>query len=149
VTAGKKGDRSIFREERKIDLSPIDVVRSFIAAWNANDIDRVIAHMHEDVVYHNMPVAPIAGRAAVKAYLDGKGGFDWIDWKLLAIAASGNKVLTERVDDFSLGGTVVSLPLMGIFEVDAGKIRAWRDYFDMATYRRQLEAPRAARPAPA
>lgn len=121
-------------------MSPSDVVRSFVAAWNANDLDRVAAHLHEDVIYHNVPVEPIHGRAAVQAYLTGKGGFDWVDWKLLALAESGNKVLTERIDDFSLGGVAVSLPLMGIFEIEDGRIRAWRDYFDMAMYRRHLEA---------
>jgi len=128
-------------------MRPIDVVRSFIAAWNANDLERVVGHLHEDVFYHNVPVEPIRGRAAVKAYLDGKGGFDWVDWKLLAIAESGNTVLTERIDDFGVGGVDVSLPLMGAFEIEGGQIRAWRDYFDMAMYRRQLDAG-AARRAP-
>ena len=123
--------------------SPGDVVRSFIAAWNANDLERVLAHLHDEVVYHNMPMQPLHGLAAVRAYLQGVGRFDWIDWKLLALAESGDKVLTERIDDFSLRGTPVSLPLMGIFEIDGGRIRAWRDYFDLASYRRQLPAPQA------
>jgi limonene-1,2-epoxide hydrolase len=122
-------------------LSPADVVRSFIAAWNANDLERVVAHLHPDVFYHNVPVEPIRGRDAVRAYLFGKGGFEWVDWKLLALAESGNKVLTERIDDFGIGGRDISLPLMGIFEIEGGLIRAWRDYFDMAMYRRQLEQP--------
>lgn len=123
--------------------SPGAVVRSFIAAWNANDLDRIVAHLHPDVLYHNVPLEPIRGREAVRSYLSGKGSFDWVDWKLLALAESGNKVLTERVDDFGLGGHDISLPLMGIFEIDAGLIRAWRDYFDLGMYRRQLEqAPR-------
>lgn len=121
--------------------SPGAVVRSFIAAWNANDLDRVVAHLHPDVLYHNVPVEPIRGREAVRGYLLSKGGFDWVDWKLLALAESGSKVLTERVDDFGLGGRAISLPLMGIFEVDSGLIRAWRDYFDLGMYRRQLEQP--------
>jgi limonene-1,2-epoxide hydrolase len=124
-------------------VSPADVVRSFIAAWNANDIAGVVAHLHEDVVYHNVPVEPIRGRAAVDAYLNGKGGFDWVDWKLLALAADGAKVLTERIDDFGIGGRTVSLPVMGIFEIEDGLIRAWRDYFDMGGYQRQLGAPRS------
>jgi limonene-1,2-epoxide hydrolase len=122
--------------------APGAVVRSFIAAWNANDLDRIVAHLHPDVVYHNVPVEPICGREAVRSYLAGKGGFEWVDWKLLALAESGNKVLTERVDDFGLGGRDISLPLMGIFEIDSGLIRAWRDYFDLGMYRRQLEQPR-------
>ena len=119
---------------------PSDVVRSFIAAWNANDLPGIVGHLHPDVIYHNIPVAPIHGRAAVKAYLDSKGGFDWVNWKLLAIAESGNKVLTERVDDFGVSGANISLPVMGTFEIEDGLIRAWRDYFDLDSYRRQLPA---------
>lgn len=119
---------------------PSDVVRSFIAAWNANDLPRIVGHLHPDVVYHNIPVAPIHGRAAVKAYLDSKGGFDWVNWKLMAIAESGNKVLTERIDDFGVSGANISLPVMGTFEIEDGLIRAWRDYFDLDSYRRQLPA---------
>ena len=116
----------------------IAVVREFIAAWNANDLRRVVDMLDENVRYHNMPVAPIDGRTAVAAYFDSKGGFDWINWKLLTIAADGATVLTERIDDFSIGGVKVSLPIMGAFDVQEGRIRAWRDYFDMATYQRQL-----------
>jgi limonene-1,2-epoxide hydrolase len=117
------------------------VVHDFVAAWNANDMDRVLALMDDNVCYHNMPVAPLDGRRAVAEYLASKGGFDWINWKLLAIAVNGDRVLTERVDDFSIGGVEVSLPIMGAFEIQNGKITAWRDYFDMDTYKRQLSKP--------
>lgn len=124
------------------DHTPTEVVHSFVAAWNANDLERILAHLHEDVIYHNVPVEPLRGRDAVRTYLESKGGFDRVHWKVLAIAAAGNKVLTERVDDFTLGGIDVSLPLMGIFEIEDGSIRAWRDYFDLGMYRRQLDAGR-------
>lgn len=127
-------------------MTPIEVVRSFVAAWNANDLERILAHLHEQVVYHNIPMAPVHGRAAVRTYLEAIGGFDWIDWKLHAIAADGARVLTERSDDFGLRGRSISLPIMGIFEIEDGLIRAWRDYFDLASYRAQLagEPPRYA-----
>lgn len=117
-----------------------EVVRSFLAAWNANDIDRVVAHLHPQVHYHNLPLAPIDGRDAVRRYLESVGPFDWVDWQLRALAADGPRVLTERVDEFSRNGVVVSLPIMGIFEIEDGLIRAWRDYFDLGTYQRQLAA---------
>lgn len=116
------------------------VVRSFLAAWNANNLDLVVDHLHPQVHYHNMPMPPVDGREAVRQYLHGVGRFDWIDWKLLALAEDGPRVLTERVDDFSVNGVVISLPIMGIFEVEDGLIRAWRDYFDLGTYLRQLPA---------
>ena len=119
--------------------TPTAIVESFIAAWNANDLEQILAHLHPQVVYHNLPLAPIHGRDAVRAYLADKVPFEWVDWKLLAIAAVGNKVLTERSDDFGVGGVTVRLPLMGIFEIEDGLIAAWRDYFDLAMYRQQLK----------
>ncbi len=126
---------------------PLATVLSFVAAWNANDIEAVVAHLHEDVFYHNVPVDPIHGRAAVSEYLHNIGKFDWVNWRVLAIAESGNRVLTERIDEFRLAGRNISLPLMGIFEVEQSLIRSWRDYFDMAMYRRQLTLPPAESPA--
>lgn len=120
------------------EAAALSVVHDFIAAWNANDMERVLTLLDENVCYHNMPVAPLDGRRAVADYLASKGGFDWISWRLLAIAVEGDRVLTERVDEFSINGVEVSLPIMGTFEVLDGKIKAWRDYFDMETYRRQL-----------
>ena len=52
----------------------------------------------------------------------------------LAIAAQGNKVLTERVDHLlrADGSEAMAARVLGIFEVENGKIVAWRDYFDTA-----------------
>ena len=38
--------------------------------------------------------------------------------------------MTERVDVFKLPNKTFELPVMGIFEISSGKIKAWRDYFD-------------------
>ena len=53
---------------------------------------------------------------------------------MLALAETGNKVLTERIDHLrnADGEAVLSLAVMGIFEVEGGKITGWRDYFDTA-----------------
>jgi limonene-1,2-epoxide hydrolase len=62
-----------------------------------------------------------------------------VDWKVLSIAENGNKVLTERLDNFDLaGGKKLSVPVMGTFEIENGKIKAWRDYFDLATFTSQM-----------
>lgn len=54
--------------------------------------------------------------------------------EMLALSESGNSVLTERIDHLlgSDGKPVMSLAVMGIFEIADGKIAAWRDYFDTA-----------------
>ena len=52
--------------------------------------------------------------------------------QVLAAGEAGNKVLTERIDRIldADGAEVMTVPVMGIFEIEDGKIAAWRDYFD-------------------
>ncbi|RIK28224.1 MAG: hypothetical protein DCC55_38880 [Chloroflexi bacterium] len=60
---------------------------------------------------------------------------------MLNIAAAGNVVFTERVDRIDAVGRHVDLPVAGVFELDGERIRAWRDYFDLATYTRAMAPP--------
>ena len=59
---------------------------------------------------------------------------------MLHSAANGDVVLNERVDRFDMGGTEVSVQVMGVFEIRDGKIARWRDYFDMASFQKQSRA---------
>lgn len=43
-------------------------------------------------------------------------------------AQSHGRTLTE------FGGKAVKLPVTGVFELDGGRIKAWRDYFDMQMF---------------
>ena len=43
-------------------------------------------------------------------------------------------VMNERTDILQMGDNRVELPVMGVFELQGGKISAWRDYFDMASF---------------
>ena len=118
--------------------APIAVVHDFIAAWNARDFGRIAALLAADVFYHNVPLEPLRGRDAVDRYLRKMEHCEAIEWRLLNVAADGPIVLTERVDEFVIRGVRVSLPVMGAFEIRDGEITAWRDYFDLASYRAQL-----------
>jgi hypothetical protein len=45
-------------------------------------------------------------------------------------------------------GKKAEIPVAGMFELDdAGKIRVWRDYFDLATFTKQVSEP-ASRASP-
>ena len=39
--------------------------------------------------------------------------------------------MNERTDRLNFNWKQIELPVMGIFELSDGKIKAWRDYFDM------------------
>ncbi len=116
------------------------IIESFVETWNRMDFEAIIDALDENVVYHNIPMQALHGRDAVRTYLQGAWRFESVDWRLENIAADGAVVLTERVDNFVINGREVSLPVMGTFEIRNGKIAAWRDYFDLASYRAQLAA---------
>ncbi len=119
-------------------MTPIETVEAFIDAWNRIDFDAVAEFFSEDVVYHNIPMEPVVGKAAARAFIDNMQA-DRIDWVTYHIAAAGPVVLTERLDQFDLAnGKKISIPVMGTFEIENGKIKAWRDYFDLNTYVSQM-----------
>ena len=118
---------------------PIDIVREFCDSWAAGDLDATMAFFTDDAVYHNIPVAPVSGTAAIRETIAGfTGGVQQVTFRILHIAAAGDVVLTERVDVFDFGSSTIELPVSGTFEVRDGKIAAWRDYFDLNQFMSQL-----------
>ncbi|MCC6250368.1 MAG: nuclear transport factor 2 family protein [Rubrivivax sp.] len=120
--------------------SPTETVLSFCAAWSRLDIEELLGYFTEDAVYHNMPGAPAVGRAAVRRTIEHfLRGWRRTDWEVVATAACGNVVFAERIDRTDThSGKHVDLAVVGVFEVADGKIRAWRDYFDLASYTRAV-----------
>jgi limonene-1,2-epoxide hydrolase len=121
-------------------MNPEQVVRDFCKAVERSGPKQLAEYFTENAVYHNIPLEPVQGRAAIEATLaqfvgaDGGGEF-----RVLALATTGSKVMTERVDRLVMGGKKIEIPVMGIFEVDAGgKISAWRDYFDLQQVMKQM-----------
>ncbi len=115
-----------------------ELVTAFCRAWSNRDVEEILGYFAEDAVYHNIPMPPMQGKPAIKTLLQQiVSPTSWIEWETLNIAEAGNVVLTERVDRFEMAGNKVELPVAGVFEIENGKIKAWRDYFDMAAWTRQ------------
>jgi limonene-1,2-epoxide hydrolase len=120
--------------------NPETVVSDFCKAWARLDLDGVMGFFSDDAVYHNIPMKPASGKDAIRKTIEGLlKGVKSIEFKILHSATHGNVVMNERVDSFEAGGKHISLPVMGVFEIDGhGKIKAWRDYFDLEMYMKQL-----------
>lgn len=122
-------------------MTPQETVEAFIQHWNACDVEAMIALCADDITYHNIPMEPIHGTAAMRAMVEGfLGNIAACDWVTHAIAANGNVVLTERTDGFTFkDGRRAAIRVMGTFVLDdAGRIAQWRDYFDMAEFQREF-----------
>ncbi|MFE4504072.1 limonene-1,2-epoxide hydrolase family protein [Rhodococcus sp. NPDC056743] len=114
-------------------MTPDTLVTEFCKEWADADIARIVDYFTDDIVYHNIPMEPVVGREAVRAFIEQfVGAFGNIDYQVKRQVANGSVVMNERVDVFAINGAEVALPVMGVFEIRDGKISAWRDYFDMA-----------------
>ena len=112
------------------------VILEFMEAWSRLDPVELTSFFTDDGVYDNVPTTRNEGRAAVQEVITGiTEGWDEMVWEVLTVVASGNVVMVERVDRTRAGGKSVDLPVVGVFELEGGKIKEWRDYFDVATFR--------------
>lgn len=111
------------------------IITEFIAAWSRLDPDELASYFTEDGCYHNVPVGPVVGRDNVCAMIAAFTA-DWTatQWDVLNIVGDGDVVIAERLDRTHAGDKAVDLPCTGVFEMENGKIKVWRDYFDMATF---------------
>ncbi len=111
------------------------IVREFIAAWSRLDADELVAYFADDGTYFNMPTAPVTGHEDLRKFI---GGFlepwDKTDWEIVNLLVEGDIVIVERMDRTVVAGRHVDLPCVGVFEMENGKIKVWRDYFDLATF---------------
>ncbi|MDA1371489.1 MAG: nuclear transport factor 2 family protein [Proteobacteria bacterium] len=111
------------------------VVREFIAAWSNLDPAELAAYFTEDGTYHNIPSAAVTGRDNIQQFIAGFiRPWESTDWEIISLVAEGDTVIVERLDKTVVAGSPVNLPCVGVYEMEAGKIKIWRDYFDLATY---------------
>jgi len=119
--------------------SNTDLIENFCKAWSRLDPAELAAYFTEDGVYHNMPSGPVAGRENVKKMIAAFIG-PWTEtrWDILNLVSAGDVVIAERLDRTKAGDKAVDLPCTGVFELENGKIKVWRDYFDLGTYAKAM-----------
>ncbi len=119
--------------------TPTETVLDFLALLEkpGGFADAIKAYFTPATRYLNVGMSDTTGIEEALAFVQGfeaTTGSSFLRVDMLALAESGNTVLTERIDHLSGadGKVVMSIQLMGIFEVADGKIAGWRDYFDTA-----------------
>ena len=119
--------------------SNIDVVKQFVEAWSRLDVEELVSFFAQDGIYHNMPTGPVQGHEALGKFItDFSANWQNTRWELLNIVGDGNIVIAERRDKTRIADKAVDLPCTGVFEMESGKIKVWRDYFDLATYTKAI-----------
>ena len=113
----------------------VAIIREFIEAWSSLDADRLAEYFTDDGTYHNMPTEPVSGKENVREFIRGfLATWTETQWDILHILGDGDVVVAERLDRTKTSLGNVDLPCTGVFEMSGGKIRVWRDYFDLNTF---------------
>lgn len=124
-----------------VAMSPDQLVNAFIGAIEAGDLDTALTMVSDDVEYDNVPIGKLHGRESVRGALAPfLGAATAVEWIVHRQAAEGHLVFNERTDRFQLPHGWVEIAVTGVWEVRDGLITLWRDYFDDASFRRQLPA---------
>ena len=120
--------------------TPVETVSAFIAEFNQGKegmYDALRKYFRPDTVWENVGLAVTTGideAIGLTRQFEAAANIDCIKIEILAIAADGKRVLTERIDRMLRpdGSEIWDPRVMGIFEVEGEHIVAWRDYFDSA-----------------
>jgi limonene-1,2-epoxide hydrolase len=113
---------------------PSHLVRTFLDAFEAMDIDTALSHLSDDVEYTNIPIGTVHGHAGVRQVLEPFfAPIHENEFLVLRRAAADSVVFLERLDRHRLDHGWRELPVNSVFEVHDGRITVWRDYFDLAT----------------
>jgi limonene-1,2-epoxide hydrolase len=109
-------------------------VETFLYALQDEDFDAAEAALAEGIVWQNVGYPTIRGRDRIVGLFRRGQGRMRFEVKIHRNVAEGDTVLNERTDVLVFGPVRVQFWVCGVFEVHAGHITLWRDYFDNVAF---------------
>ncbi len=106
------------------------LVRDFLLCWERRETEKVVAACADEAIWHFRPLEPIVGREAIRSFVERYADTPGGPYHILNQVAGERVVMNERNDHITLNGKAIVRPSCGVFEIDGGYIKAWRDYYD-------------------
>ena len=109
------------------------VVRQFLAALKRSDVDELVSFFSDDAVWTDGPRGTYRGVDAIRAEIESQVQLvPSLTVEVKNLVATGGIVMVERVDTFEAQGKSFDLEVVGVFEIDGGRlIKRLRDYYDL------------------
>ncbi len=117
----------------------LDTFRRYLDAVERRDADALLAELHDEVEYRNMPYDRMLRKE------DRRKFFEWFgqgmsNYKLTVrnLSCQGDLLFCEGVETYEKKGHHVTLPYTSVIEFKDGKMYRQRDYFDARSIEVQL-----------
>ena len=126
------------QDERKptecATFDPVKLVQDTFGDWERFDLETLMTRLDENAIFvADLKSAPVRGKEAIKALWSHFANlFATYSNDFLNIVSKDGLIVIERIERVARrDGRSMVLPVVTIFEVNtAGKITAWRDYWD-------------------
>jgi limonene-1,2-epoxide hydrolase len=114
------------------DAQKLATVQKMIEGWNTRNWQQVYELFAEDGVLHSMMLSePTVGREAISKRIGALAkDISRIELRIRHMGVADGVVFIERVDDFVYRGKHGAVPVVGVVEVEQGRVKAWREYYD-------------------
>ncbi|WP_159595440.1 nuclear transport factor 2 family protein [Hydrogenophaga sp. BPS33] len=133
--------------------SHLDTFHRYMDAVHRRDADALIAELHDDVEYRNMPYDRVMRKQDRRKFFEWFGkGMSNHHLTVLNLLCQGDVLVCEGVESYDKNGHHVTLPYTSVIEFKDGKMFRQRDYFDARSIEVQLgltPPPETSRRAPA
>jgi limonene-1,2-epoxide hydrolase len=114
------------------DAQKLATVQKMIDAWNTRNWQQVYELFAADGVLESMMLpTPTVGREAIRKRIGALAkDISRIELRIRHMGVADGVVFIERVDDFVYRGKHGAVPVVGVVEVEQGRVKAWREYYD-------------------
>jgi limonene-1,2-epoxide hydrolase len=114
------------------DAQKLATVQKMIDAWNTRNWEQVYELFAADGVLESMMLpTPTVGREAISKRIGALAkDISRIELRIRHMGVADGVVFIERVDDFVYRGKHGAVPVVGVVEVEQGRVKAWREYYD-------------------
>ena len=122
------------------------VVRKFFAAFPKSDVDELISFFGDTATYIDGPRGIHRGIGEIKAEFGVQVQMvpsTTVD--ITNLVTDGHTVMVERAEQFVIQGKPVDHEVVGVFEIDDGRITRWRDYYDLTSLAERVVTAAATR----
>ena len=112
----------------------LKVLKTIIQGWHNHDVEAVLAHVTDDIVWRNTSGyrPAVKGKAAMRAVLQTMAPvIETSAWRMFDSAELNDRIFVEGVDEFwTKSGNHIVIPYAGVFVFRGMLVSEWREYYD-------------------